>query len=251
MDKKKYIQVQEGLFLNKKKSYRKILQELHTLQTYVFDLDGTLLEGYALGIVSFATVLRKLATLDFFYLPYLVRGIVLYLKLKKMPIEKSSTEFAKSIKGLNEKDFLASSKKIVEKIYPAALETIKNLVINKKDLAVLSLSDESIISNTISTIGISKFKSRKLVSKNGFYTGKFDKEMLNAQKLKKDYSKFFVKNKKYVYFGNDLDDLLIIKKATIKIGINPTSRILEKIDFDLIAEGKDPWEKINLLFREN
>jgi phosphoserine phosphatase len=247
---KNYIEFKKGLFI-KKNSIKQTKIKYNNIKTKVFDLDGTLLNGYALSIVGFKAIIKKSKKLDLKNILAFFKAINLLINLKKLTIEKASERFANIITGLVEKDFLDETKTLNNKIYKNATKHINYLVNKKNKLILISLSDKNIIIDLAKNIKIKNFNSRELNKKNGFYTGKFKTEMHNAKKLKLNLLKEKIKSGKFIYFGNDIDDELILKKATIKIGINPKKELINKINFDIISIGNDPWENINLFFNES
>jgi phosphoserine phosphatase len=243
-----YSQIKPGLFLNNNSLKENVLYKYKNTSTLVFDFDGTLTKEFALGIVSFKSILKRLSRGDFKQLKYLVEAVKLIFTMKALTIEETSEEFAKCIKGLNEKDFLIESKFLYKNIYPKGIEFIKKARLENKNTYVVSLSDKKILSKPLSKLQIDKFCARELDSYNGIYSGKFKKKMPNSQKLKFNFLKRLVKNKQYIYFGNDLDDKTIIENAKLRIGINPKEKILSQVEFDIIATGKDPWENLETFF---
>lgn len=247
MDKKKYTEIRKGLFLKKNIEQNQVFSRFKNSKKIIFDFDGTILNGYSLGIIAFSTILKKIMQFKLFYFKHFFKGLKLFKRLKTMPIEESSIEFAKIIKGLDEKDFLNSQDKIFTKIFPFSIKFIKKLKSQKKEILIISLSDKKLISN-IKKIFDVEINARELKTKNGKYVGNFKEPMTNSQHLKKKFATKFIKQEKYVYFGNDLDDALLIKNAHLSIGINPNDKIINKLNFDLISIDTDPWKNIYSFF---
>jgi phosphoserine phosphatase len=244
-----YSEIKKGFLINNA-SKDNIIRKYNSTKFIIMDFDGTLLDGYALSIIGFKSVTNGIKKLDLKNIIILFKAIKLAIKLKNISIEQASTEFAKIIKGLKEEDFLKYSKQLYAHIFPRAICLIKKLKKNKKDLFIISLSDKKLIEKTLFNLGINNFGARELAKKDGVYLGRFTNKMNNAKNLKLSMINKKIKSKKFIFFGNELDDELIFKKAYLKIGINPNKELIKKISFDIISNGKDPWKNIVLFFNE-
>lgn len=162
-------------------------------------------------------------------------------------------EFLDILRFEKKEELVEVTNKLLDNIYKYAEIAIRRL--HKKydlDLYLISVTSSFVAEAVIKKLDMQGFEAVNFltVEKNGdlFFDGNSDLIINTPQIMKESllrhlFSKIDNK-KKFVCFVNSEDDLPIIERASLSVGINPTKKLLDKSKLDRIMIDKvDPWIK--------
>lgn len=211
----------------------------------IFDFDGTIRSGLLLAEAT-SSVIEGEKRLQFKQL---------MADSKTIPFEETMFRFTKIIDGIECKILDSSCKDHLTSIYPGFNQTLNILrkygikvylsSLTSQYVSELVISDLCLDGGTYFSYPIKKFNDKYYYAS---LNSDFKKVNLAEYKLDSLMLRGIIKkDEPFLFFGDSTQDLSLINNATYSVGINPDSKLNEKL-FDLVVYNQsDPWEEINKL----
>jgi phosphoserine phosphatase len=234
----------------KEVNYDFFYNNLEDLDFAIFDFDGTIypkLFLYDLVVKVFEIKEEPIRTKKLKRLNHINN---LYSENK---FREAYLEFLDILRFEKKEEFVEITNKLLNNIYKYAEITVKKL--HKKydlDLYLISVTSDFVAKAVIKKLDMQGFEAINFltVKKDGslFFNGSSDliidtPKVMKELLLKRLFSRIDNK-KKFVCFVNSEDDLPIVERASLKVGINPTKELLDKSKLDMVMIDRiDPWIK--------
>ena len=223
---------------------------LKDLDFAIFDFDGTIyprLFLYDLAVRVFEVKEEPIKTEKLRRLNQINK---LYSENK---FREAYLEFLDILRFEKKEELVEVTDKLLDNIYKYAEITIRKL--HEKydlDLYLISVTSNFVAEAVIKKLDMQGFEAINFltVEENGdlFFDGNSDlvintPQIMKESLLRRLFSKMDNK-RKFVCFVNSEDDLPIVEKSSLSVGINPTKELLDKSRLDKIMIDKvDPWIK--------
>ena len=225
-------------------------KSLERVDFAIFDFDGTIYPRLFLYDLAYNVFSVKNLSRNVDKLKKLESISNLY---KEDKFKEAYLSFLDLLKLEKKQEFVQVTDKLVDNIYEYAKKTIGKL--HEKynlDIYLVSITSSFIAEIVAKKLNLEGFEAVEFltIKKEGewLFDGKVQLEINDPEIMKKTLlTQLFSKvgnGKKFACFVNSEDDLPIIEKASLKIGINPTKELLSKSKLDLImVDDMDPWIK--------
>lgn len=223
-------------------------ESLEKMDFAIFDFDGTIYPGLFLYDMALEMFLARGLPDDKNKLKKLEEISDLY---KEGRFEEAYSDFLDILRLEKKEDFVKITNKLVDNIYEHAKKTIRKLHEEYNlDTYLISMTSSFVAEVVTKKLNLNGFEAVEFLTigkgRNCIFDGRSQLRINDPKIVKKTLlTQLFSKvgnDKKFVCFVNSEDDLPIIKKASLKIGINPTKKLLEELNLDLvIINNTDPW----------
>ena len=201
-----------------------------------FDVDNTLFDGYTQQY--FVRFLRRKKYLDTLHLIIGALWFVLYRARLIKNEEWGMNMLLSRLKGLNKNQYDSLFDEFVARIvfprlYPAALEQIKNHKDSGATIILLSTSLEPIIKRIAEHVGADQYIATRILFDNGICSGKIDGRTVTGS-YKYQWAKRYLAERNdvetiYVY-ADHYSDYNLLKMASNPVAVNPDKILKSKAD---------------------
>lgn len=243
-----YLKHPLGFYYSSKEGLRKIENKLNEVPACIFDLDGTLYPGLLLADLCLDFI-KNYKSLD---------DGIRKKKLRELKRLKAlfgsadfldvSTGFAKMLEGFSYLDFHRTLPLHMDRLFKGAMSFLRRMKAFGKKCYLVSLTSKKIAKEISMKVGFDEFWSMEFKKDfNGreeVFAGDYIVNVREPARFKEKCLPYFhVSNGSFLMAGNSMDDVILLNKARLKIGVRPDRQLLEAVNFDiLLLESPDPWK---------
>ena len=233
---------------SKPKNIVDTINRIKLLDYAVFDFDGTIYPNlFLFDLAKKLFVIHKdKKKLDKLY--------NIAEKYKNNNFIEAYTEFVELLKSENKKELICLSEELINHSYKKVKLCIKKLKSKYKLKCYLISITSDFVANIVKNyFGFDDVIAiQYLTDHQNRFIGKTIEKIDNPKlmKLRMFEVLFRDNNKRFIYFSDSLDDLLVARYASIRVGLNPDKNSLKVINYDIVIKNKDPWGEFYKLMKE-